>query len=277
MEKNILELVHTKYKISFLDKLNLLIEWTGNDEEKKNFIGFQKYENGDFKVNIPVLSNNLGIKERSLTKNFALNGYSHYKLNNFDFFTKQKRFDFLQERNKFNIFDAIKTNPLYDQMFFYWDKFNKCFPERKVSDFVNKFISKKNGWIGVNKLISLIIGSDNFDNDSFLLIFQHFGPIDSISSKISIICSSVFSRGWRFNQENVNTVNVLSNGIFLFNDGEKRIELQNDLSKNFNERWLKRIDNNQYFELEYMFEKTFPKAVQSSILMRESIEELFPD
>lgn len=275
MDESVLRDVQARGRLTFAGKLERLAAWAEGSEERTAVAGLRRLDNGDFQVNVPVLAEHMGIQERSLAKNFALCGFSHLKLNRMDIFTRQNNYNLLQPRNRFAL-AGVRADPIYDQMFFYWEKFNRSCPERKVGDFVGQFASKKNGWIGVERLIESIIKSQNFDNESFLSVFQHFGPVNSISSKVSIVCASVFSRGWRFDRE-TRSVRLVDNGGFVFNDGNKRIELYNDLSKSFNERWLRRKDNNQYFELECMFEKMFPKEIQSNVLMREAIEELFSD
>ncbi|OHT06003.1 hypothetical protein TRFO_26076 [Tritrichomonas foetus] len=266
-------------KLTFLDKLNLLVEWAGDDEMKKNYIGLKKSDDG-FLVNIDVLSQHFEILRRSLMKNFLLIDYqkrSYQSSKEWVIFSPKKNtnsimttFTNLQQELTKNDFGEWNSAMLYN-----WDLFTVKFPERKVGDFTRQFI-KNNSVLSISSLIKYFIRSDFLDAKNYQILFQHFSPISSIPGKISAFFASILARGWSIG-EGKRTVKIIQPNKFLFNDGMKQIILENDMNCQFPGLWLiSNSENGRRYEIESFFERKFPKEIPSNELFIESIMEHFP-
>lgn len=267
-------------KFNFMDKIDLLLSWAKNDEQKLDIIGIRKLENGDFCVNLPVLSTHFCIKERSLVKNFNLCNYERCKKQLIEdcicFTLKKDNLAIVKTYTEIEqVFGKEGTENWNTEMIGNWNLFAKKYPERKVSDFVIQFGTVR-AILPITQLISYLIQSDQFDMVMFKFIFLHFSPMKSIPGKISSLLSSVFSRGWVVG-EGPKTLKLVEPYGFLFNDGIQQIMMYNDHKCQYPGMWLVDEERNQIFEVECFFETYFPKEVPSNDNFIDIIIKYFPD
>lgn len=264
-------------KLDFIDKLNLLLEWAGDDERKKNFIGIKKLENGDLLVNIPVLSKHFDIKDRSLSKNFNLSNYRAQKKVKgwFQFSKREDTHSIISTYGKIEQeIGKQEAENWNSEMLIYWDIFIKKYPDKKVSDFTIQF-GKIKSILSLSQLIEYLIQSDIFDAGMFQFIFIHFSPMESISGKISTLLSSIFSRGWTIG-EGAKTVNLIRPYGFLFDDGNQQIMVYNNLKCSYPGLWLFNKENSENYEPESFFETFFPRELPSNDNFIDIIVKYFP-
>ena len=267
-------------KLSFLNKLDLLLEWAKDDDNKIEFIGFKKLENDDFCVNLPVLAKHFDIQERSLCKNFLLSNYQRSQ--------NQPRKDRVIFTNQKDNYSIVKTYNIVEKevgkegaenwnsdMINIWDKFIKKYPEKKVSDFVKQFGIHR-AVLHISQLIEYLIQSTEFDAATFQFIFLHFSPMKSFPGKITSFLSSIFSRGWIIG-EGPKTVTIVQPYGFLFDDGNQQIMIYNNLKCFYPGLWLCNEDNSKNYDPESLFETFFPREIPSNDNFIDIVINYFPE
>ena len=265
-------------KLTFTNKLDLLIDWAGDDENKKIFLGLKKIDDLSYNVNISTLSKHFKVKDRSLAKNFTLSHFqrkAYQSSKDWVIFTQKKDINSVV-KTCINLGKELDEDNLKDwnaSMVYDWDQFIEHYPNKRVSDFALQF-GKNNAILSTSDLISYTIKSEIFDAKSFQNIYLHFGPTQGMQNKISAFFSAIFSRDWCIG-EGKRTVSILPPNKFLFDDGFTQITLLNDKSCKNGGIWLI-LDDQHKYETETFFEEYYPKELPTNEKFIYSIMKHFP-
>lgn len=264
-------------KLTFLDKLDILLNWAGEDHRKNEFIGLKKIGDNYF-VNPVVLAEHFKIKKRSIERNFTSNQFQRSArqiVPNWILFTKENNFTsiaetYLQLQQELSAEDYQNWD---SNMVSYWSQFIKQFPEKLITDFTKQFGSDKT-ILQLPTLISYLFQSDILDPSLYQSLYFHFSPFDSISGKVTSFLSALFSRGWSIGTGK-RTVHLVPHYGFLFNDGKHEHLLINDYHIHYPDAWLFSEESHTHFNIESFFESFYPRETSSNAHYMDSILKQF--
>ena len=268
---------HEDHRLSFEDKLSLLVEWSGTDSEKCAISGVVRTPDGDYIVDSKVLCRHFDIKERSLFKNFNLLEYDRSRIDktpNLQLFRKRNKERQAAESIQRIVGQLNTTTALnWDtSMLYLWDRFKAQSSTSSVVDFCKCANAKTNSFISPALFLTYILQSDTLSIAQFQTIYEHFGPFEHMFDRLTNFCCSVVARNWVFGTGD-RSVELLPNGVFLFTC-KKSVELRND----FKEPGYWYTDSTgRKFDLESFFERHFPAEIPCESNLIHFVTNVMPE
>ena len=268
---------------SFSDKINLLVDWVGNNDERKKTVGLFRLENGDYYVDTKILSNIMSIQPKSIIKNFSIAGYKKKAVIEYGksfLLTKDDNNQHtlvLGQQNE-SLPEGVPNELWSNQINENWESFSKSFPELLVSDLDSFLPNPIGGFLKTSQLIRFIYNTDTITPLIFGSILKHFGPLSIVNLKVGTLCMSLISRGWTFDTEASKHVSLENPNKFIFTDSKKSCTLLNNDSFNkMDLYWLRNEETGEMIDLEDFWNQEFPAELQSKEFIADILMEYFPE